>query len=266
MTEYSSLFLSHGAPTLLVEDSPARRYLSGLGNQIGARKAILVISAHHHSREDSVAVTSGLAPETIYDFSGFPEALYQVTYPASGDPELAAQVISCLNAAGFTAVADVKRGFDHGAWVPLHLMYPDADIPVIQISINMQKSPQWHFDLGRALAPFRREGILIVGSGGATHNLRAFFKGEYELDAKSPEWVTTFADWLSERIEAGDVSAVLDAVESGPEGHRNHPSMDHILPLFVAMGAGGERAKGRRLHKSSTYGVLAMDTYAFSEN
>ncbi|MCR9193548.1 MAG: dioxygenase [Hyphomonas sp.] len=266
MTEYPSLFLSHGAPTLLIENSPARRYLSGLGKQLGAPKAILVISAHHYSRGDSVAVTSGVAPETIYDFSGFPEALYQVTYPAPGDPEFAAQIISRLKAAGFIAVAEAKRGFDHGAWVPLHLMYPDADIPVIQISINMQQSPQWHYDLGRVLATFRHEGILIVGSGGATHNLRAFFKGEYELDAESPEWVTTFADWLSERIEAGDVPAVLDAVESGPGGHRNHPSMDHILPLFVAMGAGGEQAKGSRLHKSSTYGVLAMDAYAFSEN
>lgn len=266
MTEYPSLFLSHGAPTLTIEDSAARRYLSGLGNQLGVPKAILVISAHHNSRGDSVAVTSGVAPETVYDFSGFPEALYQITYPAPGDPELAAQVISCLKAAGFTAVADGKRGFDHGAWVPLHLMYPNADIPVIQISINMQKSPQWHYDLGQALAPFRCEGNLIVGSGGATHNLREFFKGEYELDAESPKWVTTFADWLSERIEAGDVAAVLDAVESGPDGHRNHPYMDHILPLFVAMGAGGEQAKGRRLHKSSTYGVLAMDAYAFSES
>lgn len=266
MTEHPSLFLSHGAPTLLVEDSPARRYLSGLGNQLDAPEAILVISAHHHGREDSVAVTSGVAPETIYDFSGFPEALYQVTYPASGDPELAAQVTSRLKAAGFAAVADANRGFDHGAWVPLHLIYPDANIPVIQVSINMRQSPRWHYDLGLALAPLRREGVLIIGSGGATHNLRAFFKGEYELDAKSPEWVTTFADWLSERIEAGDVSAVLDAVESGPDGHRNHPTMDHILPLFVAIGAGGEQAKGITLHKSSTYGVLAMDAYAFSEN
>ena len=265
MTEHSSLFISHGAPTLLVEDSPARRYLSGVGKQFGNPRAILVISAHHHSREDSVAVTSGVSPETIYDFSGFPEALYQITYPAPGDPTLARQAVDRLKAAGFTAVADAKRGFDHGAWVPLHLMYPDADIPVVQVSINMQMSPRWHYDLGLALAPLRQEGILIIGSGGATHNLRAFFKGEYELDAESPEWVTTFADWLSERIEAGDVPAVLDAVESGPDGHRNHPSMDHILPLFVAMGAGGEKVKGRRLHKSSTYGVLAMDAYAFSE-
>ena len=266
MTEYSTLFISHGAPTLLVEDSPARDYLSGLGKQIGKPKAILVISAHHHSRGDRVAVTSNARPETIYDFSGFPDELYQIAYAAPGDPKLSAQIIDHLKQAGFAAVADAGRGFDHGAWVPLHLMYPEADIPVLQISINMRKSPQWHYDLGRALAPLGREGILIIGSGGATHNLREFFNGGYHLDAESPAWVTTFADWLSDRIEAGDVSDVLDAVQSGPEGHRNHPTMDHIMPLFVAMGAGGKQAKGTRLHKSSTYGVLAMDAYAFSEN
>lgn len=266
MPEYPSLFISHGAPMLLVEDSPARRYLSGLGKRVGTPKAILVVSAHHNSRGDSVAVTTSATPETVYDFTGFPEALYQITYPAPGDPELAALVISGLKAAGFAAVADAKRGFDHGAWVPLHLMYPDAGIPVIQISINMRKSPLWHYDLGRALAPLRREGILIIGSGGATHNLRAFFKGEYRLNAESPDWVTRFADWLAERIGVGDVPEVLNAVESGPDGHRNHPTMDHILPLFVAMGAGGERTKGIRMHKSSTYGVLAMDAYAFSES
>ncbi len=266
MTEYASLFISHGAPTLLVEDSPARRYLSGLGKEFGTPRAILVISAHHHSRGNSVAVTEGATPETIYDFSGFPEELYQVTYAAPGDPKLASQIIDRLKDVGLAAVADVSRGFDHGAWVPLHLMYPDADIPVVQVSINMQMSPRWHYDLGLALAPLRQEGILIIGSGGATHNLREFFKGGYHLDAESPEWVATFADWLSDRIGVGDVSAVLDAVESGPDGHKNHPTMDHILPLFVAMGAGGEQAKGVRLHKSSTYGVLAMDAYAFSEN
>ena len=179
MTEHSSLFISHGAPTLLVEDSPARRYLSGVGKQFGSPRAILVISAHHHSHGNSVAVTSNATPETIYDFSGFPEPLYEIAYPAPGDPELASQVVDRLNKAGFTASADASRGFDHGAWVPLHLMYPDADIPVVQVSINMQMSPRWHYDLGLALAPLRQEGILIIGSGGATHNLREFFKGGY---------------------------------------------------------------------------------------
>ena len=265
MTEYSSLFISHGAPTLLVEESPARSYLTGLGKHLGTPSAILVISAHHHSSGDHIAVTSGKTPKTIHDFSGFPEALYQVTYPAPGDPKLASEIIDRLNEAGIPADSDANRGFDHGAWVPLHLMYPDADIPVVQVSIDMHKSPQWHFDLGRALAPLRQDGILIIGSGSATHNLREFFTGDYLLDAESPEWVTTFADWLSARIASGDVPAVLDAVESGPDGHKNHPTMDHILPLFVAMGAGGDQVKGVRLHKSSTYGVLAMDAYAFSE-
>ncbi|MEP4052991.1 MAG: class III extradiol ring-cleavage dioxygenase [Litorimonas sp.] len=264
MTEYSSLFISHGAPTLLVELSPARCFLSSLGKQLGTPEAILVISAHHHSRGSSIAVTSSVTPETIYDFSGFPEELYRITYQAPGSPVLASRIIDKLQQAGFSAHPDPDRGFDHGAWVPLHLMFPRADIPVVQISINMRRSPKWHYDLGRALAPLQREGILIIGSGGATHNLQAFFKGGYQRDADSPDWVKSFANWLSEKIEAGDVSAVLTAVESGPDGHKNHPTMDHILPLFVAMGAGGERAKGVRLHESTTYGILAMDAYAFS--
>lgn len=264
MTEYSSLFISHGAPTLLVESSPARCFLSSLGKQLGTPEAILMISAHHHSRGSSIAVTSSVTPETIYDFSGFPEELYQTTYEAPGSPVLSSRIIDQLQQAGFAAHADPDRGFDHGTWVPLHLMFPEADIPVVQISINMRKSPEWHYNLGQALAPLQREGNLIIGSGGATHNLQAFFNGNYQLDADSPEWVTRFADWLSEKIGAGDASAVLNAVESGPAGRRNHPTMDHILPLFVAMGAGGKQAKGLRLHKSSTYGVLAMDAYAFS--
>ena len=264
MTEYSPLFVSHGAPTLLVEESPARRYLAGLGKQNGTPRAILVISAHHQSIGASISVTSTATPETIHDFSGFPEELYQITYAAPGDPKLASQIIARLTEAGFTAVADASRGFDHGAWVPLHLMYPDADIPVVQVSINMQKSPQWHYGLGLALAPLRREGVLIIGSGSATHNLREFFKGDYQLNSESPEWVTSFADWLADRIGAGDVSAILDAVETGPDGHKNHPTMDHILPLFVAMGAGGEYAKGVNVSTGvQTYGVLAMDVYSF---
>ena len=266
MTEYAPLFVSHGAPLLVIEESPARNHLSSLGKNLGTPKAILVVSAHHESRGASVSVTSSAKPETIYDFSGFPEELYQITYGAPGDPKLASQIIACLTEAGLSAVADASRGFDHGAWVPLHLMYPDADIPVVQVSINMQKSPQWHYGLGLALAPLRREGVLIIGSGSATHNLREFFKGDYQLDSESPEWVTSFADWLADRLGAGDVSAVLDAVASAPDGYKNHPTMDHILPLFVAMGAGGEYAKGVRLHKSTNYGVLAMDVYSFSEN
>lgn len=264
MSILPSLFVSHGAPTLAIEPSSAHEYLKSASADFAKPEAIIVISAHHIA--PGPAVTTDAQPQTIYDFSGFPEGLYDITYPAPGAPALASRIIDQLKQAGFAADADPGRGFDHGAWVPLHLMFPDADIPVVQVSIDMRKSPEWHYDLGRALAPLRREGILIIGSGGATHNLRAFFKGEYQLDAESPDWVTTFADWLSERIGAGDVPAVLDAVGSGPDGHRNHPTMDHILPLFVAMGAGGEKAKGIRLHKSSTYGVLAMDAYAFSES
>jgi 4,5-DOPA dioxygenase extradiol len=258
-----SVFLSHGAPTLAIEAGAAHEYLKIASADFARPEAIIVISAHHI--RSGPGVTIDAKPQTIYDFSGFPEALYQISYAAPGAPKLARRIIDDLKWAGFSAYAEQNRGLDHGAWIPLHLMYPDADIPVVQVSIDVSKSPQWHYDLGRTLAPLRREGMLIIGSGGATHNLREFFKGGYSLDAESPEWVTTFADWLSDRIGEGDVSAVLEAVEAGPDGHKNHPTMDHILPLFVAMGAGGEKAKGVQIHKSTTYGVLSMDAYSFDE-
>jgi len=263
MTECSSLFISHGAPTLAIEPSSAHDFLKIARADFEKPKAIIMISAHHIA--SGPLVTTGTKPKTIYDFSGFPETLYNITYPAPGEPRLAFKIIDQLKKAGFDAEGDPNRGYDHGVWVPLHLMFPEADIPVIQVSIDLGKSPRWHYDLGRALAPLQQEGALIIGSGGATHNLRAFFKGGYQRDADSPQWVASFADWLSGKIQKGDISAVLNAVETGPDGHRNHPTMDHILPLFVAMGAGGEQAKGVRLHKSTTYGVLAMDAYAFSE-
>lgn len=261
MPVFPSLFISHGAPTLAIERSPAQEYLKQLGETLATPRAIIVVSAHHIAR--GVAVTVDANPETIYDFRGFPEALYEMSYPAPGAPDVAAQIIDQLVDAGFDAAPQTHRGLDHGAWVPLSLMYPRANIPVLQVSIDMSKSPEWHYALGLALAPLRDEGILIIGSGAITHNLRAFFQGDFHLDSDSPKWVTAFADWVAGRIERGDLETVLAAVEVGPFGKQNHPTMDHILPLFVALGAGGSSASGKRLHKSSNYGVLSMDVYGF---
>ena len=157
-----------------------------------------------------------------------------------------------------------ERGLDHGAWIPLMLAYPEADIPVLQLSISMNHGPDWHYRLGQALQPLREEGVLIIGSGGATHNLRAFFTYQPSLETPPPPWVTDFAEWLASRIEAGDHASILAAIQTGPHGHENHPTMDHILPLFVALGAGGT-GPGKRLHQSTTYGILAMDAYSFGE-
>lgn len=267
-----ALFLSHGAPTLAIEPCPAHRFLGMLGDRLGKPRAIVIVSAHHWAPKGArgrVDVTTSAAPPMIYDFRGFPDALYRMTYPAPGSPDLAADIIDRLNGAGFEAHADDARGFDHGAWVPLMLMYPDADVPVIQLSLNMAETSGWHRDLGRALAPLRDEGVLLVGSGNTTHNLRAFFEGGTELDSPAPDWVTGFTDWLRDRVASGDEDAILNAVASAPGGKQNHPTLDHIHPLFFAIGAsgvaGGSSAMGRRIHHSVTYGVLAMDMYAFGD-
>ena len=255
-----SLFISHGSPTLGQDDAPARDFLLGLGHELPRPKAILVVSAHFNA---PVPVLTGAAyPETIHDFHGFPEELHAQQYEAPGSPALAEAIRQTLIRTGFEAHVHPTRGLDHGAWVPLQLIYPKADIPVLQLSISMNQTPEWHYRLGKALAPYRDEGVLIIGSGALTHNLRALFTTPFELESPVPDWVSAFADWLDEKTLAGDDTAVLNALEMGPHGLTNHPTPEHILPLFVALGAGCEGPR-QLLHKSTTYGVLRMDAFAF---
>jgi len=269
MRRLPSLFVSHGSPMMALEPSPARDFLAGLGALLPRPRAILVVSAHHDAAYQGgrATVTASLAPPTIHDFGGFPDELFAMRYPAPGDPALAARIVALLGAHGLTVTADPDRGLDHGAWVPLSLAYPDADVPVVQLSIASNAPPEWHFALGRALAPLRDEGVLIVGSGSITHNLRALFSSRLPIDASAPAWVTSFTDWVAERMAAGAIDDVLHAVERAPHGKDNHPTMDHILPLFVAMGAGANGDDmpfaAERLHASTTYGLLGMDVYSF---
>ena len=264
-----SLFLSHGAPTILLDPSAARDFLSTLGSHIERPRAILLISAHHDARFEGgvVSVTSGAHPGTIHDFGGFPESLYRIRYPAPGAPDLAEQVASMVEAAGCTVHRDATRGFDHGAWTPLILAWPDADIPLVQLSIDTRQDAQWHLDLGRVLAPLRDEGVLIIGSGSMTHNLRAIFTTHAPVDAVLRPEAVAFTDWMAERMEAGALDDIVHAVERAPYGHDSHPTPDHFMPLPVALGAGmndtGTFPKATRLHHSFTHGALAMDVYAF---
>lgn len=246
---------------IMFEPSPARDFLAGLGGTLPRPDAIVMISAHHDMAD--AVVTGSEAPPTIHDFGGFPQALFDLEYPARGDPALAAEVAELLTTAGVPVAIDHARGLDHGAWVPLMLGWPEADIPVIQLSISSRHPPEWHYRIGQLLAPLRDRNILIIGSGSLTHNLRAVFGERRGHDAETPGWVSSFADWIKARFDAGDVTAVLNAVEAGPHGRENHPTMEHILPLFAAIGAGGEVMRAERLHHSYTYGVLAMDAYAF---
>ena len=254
-----SLFLSHGAPALPLTDTPARTFLQQVGNTLERPKAILVISAHWETAVPTVnAVDSN---ETIHDFGGFPRALYDLRYPAPGSPSFAARVADQLRAGGFDCNIDRRRGLDHGAWVPLLLMVPQADIPVLQLSVQPHLGPEHHLRVGRALAPLRDEGVLIIGSGSFTHDLSEF-RGHNPNDA-APDWVNSFADWFDAALTQGQIGELIDYRRQAPFATKNHPTEEHLLPLYAALGAAGENARAERLHASSTYSVLRMDVYAF---
>lgn len=256
-----SLFLSHGAPSLVLDHCPARDFLKRLGTQLPKPSAIVVMSAHYEASTPSIG--AALQPETMYDFRGFPEALYQMTYPASGNPELAARMKHMLLCAGLTAQIESQRGLDHGIWNPLMLIYPDASIPVVPLSINPAETPQYHAKIGEALAPLKEEGVLLIGSGSVTHNLRRFFNGTYDIDSAAEPFARKFADWIAERLVAGDTTTLMKTPDEWPAGRENHPTDDHILPLYFALGAAGQTPAATHLHRSTNFGVLAMDAFAF---
>jgi len=199
--------------------------------------------------------------ETIHDFYGFPRALYDMKYPAPGAPALAAEIAGRLQAAGFACGTDRQRGLDHGAWVPLLLMYPQADIPVLQLSVQPHLGPLHHLRVGRALASLRQQGVLIIGSGSFTHDLSEF-RGHGPNDA-APDWVNSFADWFHAALTKNETSALVDYRRQAPYAVKNHPTEEHLLPLYAALGAAGDDARAERLHASATYSVLRMDVYAF---
>ena len=265
-TVLPTLFVSHGAPTLVMDPVPTRDFLRTLGQTLPRPKAILCVSAHWDTTAPRLG--SGPRPQTMHDFYGFPDELYDLTYPAPGDPGLAERAAKLLLDAQIPAALDEQRGLDHGAWVPLSLMHPLADIPVVQLCIQSHLPPEHHLELGHALAPLRQEGVLIMASGNATHNLREAFSHGRE-EAPVP-YAKAFADWLTARIEAGDTAALLDYLAQGPFGPRNHPTPDHYLPLIVTLGAalgaatGAGGVTGLRLHDGYTYGVLSMAAYAWN--
>ena len=254
-----SLFLSHGAPTLPLDACPAREFLKGLSATLPRPRAILVISAHWETQ--SPIVNRVAVNDTIHDFYGFPRPLYEMRYPAPGSRALAERTVELLTAAGLPAGTDDARGLDHGAWVPLMLIYPAADIPVVQLSIQSTLGPEHHFKLGRALSALRHEDVLVVGTGSFTHNLRSMARGL--LEAPEPPWTHEFSDWIHAALTEGRVSDLLAYRRLAPHAVQAHPTDEHFLPLFAGFGAGGEGAKAERLHKSATFGTLRMDAYAF---
>lgn len=254
-----SLFVSHGSPMMAVEDGPARRFLTGWAGGLPRPSAILVASAHWEA--DRPSLSAAEAPATIHDFGGFPRALYELRYPAPGAPGLAHEAAGLLAGRGLEARIDPARGFDHGVWVPMILMYPGADIPVASLSVQTGLGPRHHLAMGEALRPLRERGVLVVGSGSLTHNLAEFFHGPRGSDV--PDWVSGFAGWIAGRIGEGDVESLAEYRRLAPAAARNHPTEEHLLPLFVALGAATPGQPGRRVHDGVESRVLAMDAYAF---
>lgn len=252
-------FISHGAPTLILEDGPTCAFLRDLGRSLARPRVVLVVSAHWET--DRPTLSAATAPETIHDFYGFPETLYRIRYGAPGAPAVAAEAARLLNAAGIPSDIDAARGLDHGAWVPLMLMYPDADIPVLQLSIQPQSGTAHHVVVGRALAPLRDEGVLIMATGSLTHNLRELSRDD---SGGIAGWAEEFAGWMAAKLHARDDAALLDYRRQAPHAQRSHPTDEHLLPLYVALGAATPQHPAERLHASFAHGSLAMDTYLFN--
>lgn len=255
-----SLFLSHGAPDLAFADAPARDFLASLGGKLPRPDAIVIASAHHEA--EGVAVRAPARFKTWHDFGDFDRRLFDLRYEPPGASAIAERAMRLLDEAGLAPRRDDSDLIDHGAWVPLSLLFPDADIPVVMVSIDPRRDSRWHERIGRALAPLRDDNVLIIGSGSISHNLRAIFASR---PGEDKAWVEAFTGWLEAAIRTGDRERLLAAMSEAPGAVRNHPTDEHLLPLFFAFGAGGAGATGRRLHHSYTHEILAMDAYAFGD-
>lgn len=256
-----ALFVSHGAPLFAVDAGTTGPALAQWGGRLRAAypglRGVVVMSPHWMAR--GVHVMSGPQPATWHDFGGFPPELYELQYPAAGSPALAQDVIKLLQGAGIAAEGNAARPFDHGAWVPLMHLFPQADLPVVQVALPVGAGPQQVYAMGEALQGLRAEGVLVMGSGSMTHNLSEFFAGARE----AAPYVVEFSRWIESAVMRGDLEALLDYRARAPHASRAHPTEDHFLPIFFALGAAGAAPNQMDyLSREVRYGVLAMDAFA----
>ncbi|MBF0612297.1 MAG: dioxygenase [Magnetococcales bacterium] len=251
------LFVSHGAPDLILRDHPCRHFLENLGRTLPRPRGIVVVSGHWESATAKVTRVGRL--ETVHDFFGFPRELYEIDYPAQGEAWLVESVISAL---GLGKVANEQvsdRGLDHGAWVPLRLMFPDAQIPVVQLSLLQRLDPLEHLHLGITLHPLCQQGVLILGSGAITHNLRRLNR-----PGTPPEpWSSSFSQWLHQQLTGEHPTALARGLAQAPHLALAHPTLEHLMPLFVVLGAAGDMPVAERIHDSFDYGSLNLAAYRF---
>lgn len=258
MTRMPTLFISHGSPMFALEPTQAGPLLQRLGEQLPRPRAVLVLSPHWMTQGVHVAVAA--QPETIHDFGGFPQPLYEILYPAPGSPEVGTRALALLNAAGWKARAAPEQGLDHGAWVPIRHMFPHADVPVLQVSMPQDLDPQGAVRLGQALAPLANEGVLIVGSGSLTHNLYEF-RGA--AGAEGAPYVKDFVAWARATVQRRDEAGLVNFLSVAPHAQRAHPTYEHYLPLPFAFGASAPDAPAHILDGGIDYGMLSMDSFVF---
>jgi 4,5-DOPA dioxygenase extradiol len=259
MTRLPTLFLSHGSPMHAVDAGGAGQAWRAIADALPKPRAILIASAHWETTLPMLTGASRL--ETIHDFGGFPDELYRIRYDVPGSPDLANEAAGLLRDAVLMPSINACRGIDHGAWVPLKWMYPARDVPVVQVSVQPHLGPAHHLALGRALAPLAERDVLVIGSGHVTHNLRDWFMGR-GASATLP-YVTQFADWLQRKLEARDIDALVAYRDQAPGAERAHPTDEHFLPLFVALGAAGDEARAEKVYDATEGVALSMDAYRF---
>ncbi|MDF0606962.1 dioxygenase [Neisseriaceae bacterium TC5R-5] len=253
-----ALFISHGAPSLVLEDSPTHHFLRKLGTQLPRPRAIVIFSAHWQSQ--GLRINSNPTPATIHDFYGFPAPLYQLHYPAQTELALVDRVQSLLSHAGIRSVADSQQGLDHGVWSPLMLLYPQADIPLLNLSLPYQASSSQLMAIGRALRTLREEGILLIGSGSYTHNLRQM----QPEGSPVPDKTQQFAHWLDQALLTQDFTAMENWLEQAPYARNSHPSDEHLNPLWIIQGAASPGQVPIKLHEDWRMGCLSMACWQFA--
>jgi 4,5-DOPA dioxygenase extradiol len=262
-----SLFISHGAPDIAIVETPAHIALLQLSRQLEKPDAIVIASAHFETAVTEVV--SDRAPKTMYDFGGFDPRLRQMVYAAPGSENLAEDVFQRLETAGISCQINRERSYDHGVWTPLILAYPEADIPVVQVSIQPEKDAVHHFAIGQALRTLREKNILVIGSGHITHNLREVFSAMqgHRVHPESKAKVDDFVVWISENLKEGDVLALLDWRKKAPNAVHNHPTSEHFMPFFVAYGAGcvgvDKAAEPTLMHRSTQFDIFTSDIWRF---
>lgn len=255
-----AVFISHGSPMVAVERGPFQDALAAFG-RLARPSAIVAISAHWGS-STSVSISAPERYETIHDFGGFPPALYELTYSPPGSPELALRIAGLLNSAGWTSEITSTRGLDHGVWIPLRLMYPEASIPVVQLSVPLDATPQQLYDLGTTLRPLRSENIMIFGSGGIVHNLRMFRGGP--VDQPVEPWVREFDDWFKVKLEQRKIVDLIGYRELAPQAELAVPTFEHFAPVFIVLGAAPDSDKIEIIFEGFQYGALSMRSFAIA--